>query len=132
VNTLISGFPTGGPLPPILPPKDGFLFLDREKFHASFAADVPAEEATFMADSQVPWGVDALGGQITEPAWRSKPSWYMVATEDKMIPPEAQRTMAQRAGANVVDGKGSHAIYVSQPGRVCALIEQAASALAAR
>jgi pimeloyl-ACP methyl ester carboxylesterase len=128
VNTLIADFPTGGPLPPILPPQHGFLSLDREKFHDSFAGDVPAEEAAFMADSQVPWGVDALGGQITEPAWRTKPSWYLVTTEDRMIPPPAQRTMAARAGATVVDARGSHAIYVSQPDSVAALIEQAASA----
>ena len=91
VNTLIADPPPGAPVPPILPPKDGLLLLDREKFHASFAADLPAEEAAFMADSQVPWGVDALGGTITEPAWRTKPSWYLVATEDRMIPPPAQR-----------------------------------------
>jgi pimeloyl-ACP methyl ester carboxylesterase len=132
VNTLIAGFPAGGPLPPILPPQHGFLFLDREKFHDSFAGDVPAEEAAFMADSQVPWGVDALGGPITEPAWRKKPSWYLVTTEDRMIPPAAQRTMAERAGATVVDARGSHAIYVSQPASVAALIEQAASAVTAR
>jgi pimeloyl-ACP methyl ester carboxylesterase len=130
VNTLIADFPMGGPLPPILPPQHGFLFLDREKFHDSFAGDVPAEEAAFMADSQVPWGVDALGGQITEPAWRMKPNWYLVTTEDRMIPPAAQRTMAERAGATVVDAQGSHAIYVSQPASVTALIEQAASAVA--
>jgi pimeloyl-ACP methyl ester carboxylesterase len=127
VNTLIANPPPGAPVPPILPPKDGFLFLDREKFHASFAGDLPAEEAAFMADSQVPWSVDALGGQITEAAWRTKPSWYLVATEDRMIPPPAQRTMSARAGSTVVEAAGSHAIYVSQPAAVVALIEQAAS-----
>jgi pimeloyl-ACP methyl ester carboxylesterase len=92
---------------------------------------VPAEEAAFMNDSHVPWGVDALGGEITQAAWHSKPTWYMVTTEDRMIPHQAQRTMAERAGADVVDAQGSHAIYVSQPAQVCALIEQAASAVAA-
>jgi pimeloyl-ACP methyl ester carboxylesterase len=114
-------------VPPILPPTDGFLFLDREKFHASFAGDLPTKEAAFMADSQVPWGVDALGGSITEAAWRTKPSWYLVATEDRMIPPPAQRAMSERAGSTVVETAGSHAIYVSQPAAVVALIEQATS-----
>jgi pimeloyl-ACP methyl ester carboxylesterase len=132
VNTLIANPPPGAPVPPILPPKDGFLFLDREKFHASFAADVPAEQAAFMADSQVPWGVDALGGTITEPAWRFKPSWYLITTEDRMIPPAAQRAMSQRAGSSTVEVAGSHAIYISQPAAVAALIKQAASAVAAR
>jgi pimeloyl-ACP methyl ester carboxylesterase len=127
VNTLIADPPPGAPVPPILPPKDGFLFLDREKFPASFAADIPVEEAAFMADSQVPWGVEALGGSITEAAWRMKPSWYLVATEDRMIPPPAQRAMSERAGSTVVETPGSHAIYVSQPAAVVALIEQAAS-----
>jgi hypothetical protein len=113
VNTLIADPPPGAPVPPILPPTDGFLFLDREKFHASFAGDVPAEQAAFMADSQVPWGVDALGGAITEPAWRTKPSWYLVTTEDRMIPPPAHRFMSERAGSTVVDAAGSHAIYVA-------------------
>jgi len=89
VNTLIADPPPGAPVPPILPPQDGFLFLDREKFAASFAADVDPELAAFMADSQVPWGVDALGETISEPAWRTKPSWYLVTTEDRMIPPPA-------------------------------------------
>jgi pimeloyl-ACP methyl ester carboxylesterase len=127
VNTLIADPPPGAPVPPILPPQDGFLFLDRDKFHASFAADLPAEQAAFMADSQVPWGVDALGGTISEAAWRSKPSWYLVATDDRMIPPPAQRSMAERAGATVVEAVGSHSIYLSQPAAVAELIEQAAS-----
>ena len=127
VNTLIADPPPGAPVPPILPPQDGFLFLDRAKFHASFAADVSDEQAAFMADSQVPWGVDALGGTISEPAWRNKPSWYLVATEDRMIPPPAQRSMSERAGSTVVEAEGSHSIYMSQPAAVCELIEKAAS-----
>ena len=128
VNTLIAGFPQDGPQPPILPPKDGFLFLDRDKFHDSFAGDVPADQAAFMADSQVPWGADALGGTISEPAWRAKPSWYLVTTEDKMIPPAAQRAMCQRAGAAVTEVAASHSSYVSKPEATANLIEQAAAA----
>ena len=127
IATLIKDPPPGAPVPPILSPQDGFLFLDREKFPASFAGDVDAERAAFMADSQVPWGVDALNGTINAPAWKTKPSWYMVTTDDKMIPPAAQRFMAQRAGSTVVEVAGSHAVYVSRPQEVAALIEQAAS-----
>jgi pimeloyl-ACP methyl ester carboxylesterase len=126
VNTLIAYPAPGAPVPPILPPQDGFLFLDREKFAASFAADIPAELAAFMADSQVPWGVEALGGAVSEPAWRSKPSWYLVATDDRMIPPPAQRAMSERAGSTVVEAPGSHSIYVSQPQATADLIAQAA------
>jgi pimeloyl-ACP methyl ester carboxylesterase len=127
VNSLIADPPPGAPVPPILPPQDGFLFLDRDKFAASFAADVPAKEASFMADSQVPWGVDALAGAVTDPAWRTKPSWYLVASDDHMIPPPAQHAMAERAGATVDEVAGSHAVYVSQPAAVVALIKKAAS-----
>ena len=126
VNTLIADPPPGAPVPPILPPENGFLFLDREKFAESFAADVPAELAAFMADSQVPWGVEALNGAVSEPAWRSKPSWYLVASDDRMIPPPAQRAMSERAGSTVVEAPGSHSIYVSQPRAVAELIAQAA------
>jgi len=126
VNTLIADPPPGAPVPPILPPQDGFLFLDREKFPASFAGDLPLEEAQFMADSQVPWGVEALAGGVSEPAWRSKSSWYLVATDDRMIPPPAQRAMAERAGANVTEVPGSHSVYLSQPQAVANLIKQAA------
>jgi pimeloyl-ACP methyl ester carboxylesterase len=126
VASLIKDPPPGAPVPPILPPQNGYLFLDRAKFHASFAADVDGDRAAFMADSQVPWGVDALSGAVTTPAWKTKPSWYLVATEDRMIPPPAQRVMAKRAGSTVVEERGSHAIYVSQPGAVAALIVAAA------
>lgn len=126
VSTLIANPPPGAPVPPILPPRDGFLMLDREKFAASFAADVRPNLAAFMADSQVPWGVDALGGAVSEPAWRSKPSWYLVATDDKMIPPDAQRAMAARIGARTTEAPGSHAVYVSNPEVVAAVIAEAA------
>jgi pimeloyl-ACP methyl ester carboxylesterase len=125
VNTLIADPPPGAPTSPILPPAGGFLFQDRAKFHDSFAGDLPAADAAFMADSQVAWGVDALAGPVTEPAWHSKPSWYLIATEDHMIPPSAQRAMAQRAGAATVDVAASHAVYMSQPAAVAALIRQA-------
>jgi pimeloyl-ACP methyl ester carboxylesterase len=126
VSSLIKDAPPGAPVPPILPPQDGYLFLDKAKFRASFAADVDAEKADFMADSQVPWGVEALSGAISQPAWKTKPSWYLVATDDRMIPPPAQRLMSKRAGATVVEVSGSHAVYVSQPDAVADLIAKAA------
>jgi len=130
VDALIANPPPGAPVPPILPPQDGFLFLDRAKFATSFAADVEPKLAKFMANSQVPWGVEALGGKVTVPAWKSKPTYYLVASDDHMIPPAAQRQMAARAGARVVESPGSHALYVSHPGAVADLIRQAAAGAA--
>jgi pimeloyl-ACP methyl ester carboxylesterase len=132
VSTLIKDPPPGAPMPPILPPEEGYLFLDKAKFPASFAADVEQDKAEFMADSQVPWGVEALNGTISEPAWKTKPSWYLVATDDRMIPPPAQRLMSKRAGSAVVEVAGSHAIYISQPNAVAALIEEAAKGVQGR
>ena len=129
VAALIKDPPPGAPVPPILPPREGFLFLEASKFHASFAADLDKEKAGFMADSQLPWGVEALTGAISKPAWRTKPSWYLVATEDKMIPPDAQRGMSKRAGSTVVEEAGSHSIYVSKPEAVAALIVAAAKGI---
>lgn len=130
VAALIKDPPPGAPVPPILPPQDGYLFLDKTKFAASFAADVSPDLAQFMADSQVPWGVEALSGAISQPAWKTKRSWYLVATDDKMIPPDAQRAMSKRAGSTVVEVKGSHSVYVSQPQAVASLIETAAKGAA--
>jgi pimeloyl-ACP methyl ester carboxylesterase len=127
VNTLIADPPPGAAVPPILPPVDGYLLLDRDKFADAFAGDLPRAQAEFLADSQVPWGLDAAGGAVATPAWRTKPSWYLVATDDRMIPPPAQRAMAERIGAHTVEVAGSHAVYVSQPVAVADLIKQAAS-----
>ena len=99
VGKLIANPAPGAPVPPILPPVEGFLLLDRAKFAASFAADVQASRAEFMAESQVPWGLDALNGEVTQAAWKTKPSWYLVTTDDHMIPPDAQRFMSKRARA---------------------------------
>jgi pimeloyl-ACP methyl ester carboxylesterase len=124
--SLIASAPPGAPAPPILPPQDGYIFLDKAQFPAFFAADVNPDAASFMADSQVPWGVEALGGAITQPAWRTKPSWFLITTEDKMIPPNAQRAMSKRAGSTVIEVKSSHSVFLSHPQAVAQLIEQAA------
>jgi pimeloyl-ACP methyl ester carboxylesterase len=128
LGTLIAEAPADAPAPPILPPQDGLLFLDRDKFAVAFAADVPEKLAAFMADSQVGFGVDALTGAVSEPAWRTRPSWYLVTTEDRMIPPAAQRAMSERAKATVSETPANHAVYVSQPAVVAQLIKQAANA----
>jgi pimeloyl-ACP methyl ester carboxylesterase len=127
VSSLIANPPPGAPVPPILPPQEGYLFLDRAKFAASFAADVEPGTASFMADSQVPWGVDALSGAVSEPAWKTKPCFYLVTSDDKMIPPPAQRKMAERAKARVSEVAASHSVYVSKPSAVVEIIEKAAA-----
>ncbi len=132
VASLIKDPPPGAPVPPILPPEHGFLALDKARFAESFAADVRPEKAEFMANSQVPWGLEALNGAVTQPAWQGKPSWYLVATDDRMIPPPAQRLMSKRAGSSVVEVKGSHAVYVSQPEAVAELIKKAATSVSAK
>ena len=126
VGTLIADPPPGAPVPPILPPANGFLFLDREKFPESFAGDLPRGQAEFMADSQVPWGLDALNGAISQASWRVKPSWYLIAQDDRMIPPPAQRAMAERIGAQTVEVPGSHSVYLSQAAATADVIKQAA------
>ena len=131
VASLIQNPPPGAPVPPIMPPQDGYLFLDKEKFSAAFAADVDSDKAAFMADSQVPWGLDALNGAVSVPAWKTKPSWYLVATDDHMIPPPAQRMMAKRAGSTVAEEAGSHAVYVSKPSAVAAIVEAAVKGVVA-
>lgn len=127
VASLIKDPPPDAPMPPLVPTQDGYLLLDREKFSASFAADVDEDKAAFMADSQVPWGKEAVNGIISQPAWKTKPSWYLVVSDDKMIPPNAQRFMAKRAGSNIVEIKGSHAVYVANPNAVASFIEKAVS-----
>lgn len=127
VSTLVAHPPAGSPAPPILPPQDGLLYLDKAGFRSAFSADVNAADSQFMADSQVGWGVEAFTDAVSQPAWRSKPSWFLVATDDRMIPPSAQREMANRAGASVSEVKASHAVYVSKPDAVVEVILAAAT-----
>ena len=132
VLSLIKQAPAGVAGPPILPPQDGFLFLDRQKFAASFAADVKPEAADFMSNSQVPWGLAAASAGATAAAWKTKPSWYLLTTDDHMIAPELQHFMSKRAASKVTEIKGSHASYVSHPDAVASIIEQAAAGATAK
>jgi len=125
VSSLNANAPAGAPALPILPPVEGFLVLDKTKFPAVFAADVAPEISRFMADSQVPWSVEALEGKVSRPAWKNKPSWYVIPQDDKVIPPAAQRAMASRAHATIREMPGSHAVYVANPKAIAALIEEA-------
>ena len=118
----------GAPPPPLVPTPDGFLVLDKAKFAQAFAQDLSAEQAAFMADSQLPWALTAVNGVIKTPAWKSKPVFYVVASEDRMIPAVAQRAMAARTGGQVTEVKGSHVVFVSQPEAVAEVIARAATA----
>ena len=128
IKKMFDSAPPGGPVPPILPPSNGYLMLDKAKFPASFAADVKPERAAFLANAQVPWGVDAFAGEVTTASWHAKPSWYLLTQDDRMIPPDLQHFMSKRAGATVVETHGSHAIYESKPAAVASIIEKAATA----
>ena len=126
VFSLISNLPAGSAQPPILPPQDGFIIVDPKRFPDSFAQDVDSAKAKFMAVAQVPWGLEAANGTVSEPAWKTKPSWYLLTTEDRMIPPEGQRAMASHAGMRITEVAGSHAVFVSKPEVVASLVEEAA------
>jgi pimeloyl-ACP methyl ester carboxylesterase len=132
VTTLIGGFPADSPQMPGLPPRDGFILQDPARFHASFGADLPADLAAFMADAEVPWGIGAATGTVTDPAWRTRPSWYLVASRDQEIPPQAQRAMARRAGSTVEEIAATHAVYITQPEPVVDLVRRAAAAVTSR
>lgn len=132
VSSIVAAAPPGAPMLPIVPSPDGVLTLDRSAFVAVFAGDLAPEIAQFMADSQQPWGARALEGTITTPAWKTKPSWFLIPRDDHVIPPAGQRGMAQRAGATIREIPGSHAVYVSNPRAVAAVIEEAAAGKAAQ
>jgi pimeloyl-ACP methyl ester carboxylesterase len=107
---------------------DGFTFLDPAQFHEYFAADLPAERAAFMARSQVLNLAENFKAVITTPAWRSKPSWVLVAAKDRTINPDLERWYGTRAKSHMVEVPGaSHSVYISRPKEVAALIEEAAS-----
>ena len=113
---------------PLLPPSDGFLLVDPAKFPTSFAADVDTATTRFMAAAQVPWGLKAVQTKISSPAWKQKPSYFMVTTQDRMVPPSEQRAMAARAGSKVVEIESSHAVILSHPKSVADFITSAAVA----
>ncbi|WP_409527492.1 alpha/beta hydrolase [Rhizobium leguminosarum] len=112
---------------PLLPPSDGFILVDPAKFPAAFAADVDISTTRFMAAAQVPWGLGAVQTKITSPAWKQKPSYFMVTAQDRMVPPSRQRSMAARAGAKVIEIQSSHAVMLSHPKDVVDFITSAAA-----
>ena len=124
VTTLIQG----GEQAPLQPSSDGFLFFDPAIFPQAFAQDLPATQGAFLATAQIPPAGVAFGTPISQVAWKTRRSWYVLATEDRIIPPAAQRQMATRANAAITEVRGSHAIYVSQPKAVADAIDAAAKA----
>src|ERR1700690_1236659 len=113
------------------PDSNGNWWIEQDHFVADFAADIPRDEAEFMAIEQVPISTDAFTHKVTNPAWKTKPTWYMVATEDRSINPEQERMMAKRAHATTVEVKASHVAYMSHPEESAKLIEQAAASVSA-
>ncbi len=106
---------------------NGNFWIDRQHFASDFAADVPAAISHFMAESQVPISADSFTHKVTQPAWKTKPSWYMVASSDRSINPEQERMMAKRAHAKTVEVNASHVAYMSHPKETAKLIEEAAT-----
>ncbi len=127
LQSLVAGADPSVPAPPILPPKNGVFLLDRAKFPAAFCADVDQHKAQFMAASQVPLGAQTFTDKITTAAWKTKPSYYIISSEDRMIPPADEKKMATRAKSVQFEFKASHAVYVSRPADVAKVIEKAAS-----
>ena len=126
VETLVSRpLPPGTPAAPVLPPEDGFLTLDKDRFPSAFAADVDPARTRFMANAQVPWGLGAFSGKIAEPAWKTKPVFHLLTSDDLMVPPALQREMAQRASATITEVAASHAVMISQPEAVVQCIRNA-------
>jgi pimeloyl-ACP methyl ester carboxylesterase len=128
VETLASQpAPPDEPKAPLLPPQDGYLIVDPSRFPTAFAADIDPMTTRFMAAAQVPWGLEAVQTTITKVAWKTKPARHMVTTNDAMIPPTAQRTMAKRTGAKTVEIGSSHAVMLSHPREVADFIKEAAA-----
>lgn len=120
----------GGEQPPLQPSTDGFLFFDLAIFPQAFAQDLDPGRAAFLAASQAPTAAAAFAAPMTQAAWRSKPSFYVVSSEDRIIPPDAQRRMAGRAKTAITEIAASHAIYISQADAVADAIHRAAVAVA--
>jgi pimeloyl-ACP methyl ester carboxylesterase len=129
-ESLLGLFKAGPPNPEsgiMLPPVDGLIWYDVAKFHKDFCPDLPAAEADFMAHAQVPSGLATFSTVLTKAAWHNKPTWYIVSTQDRMIPPDAERFMAKRANAKITEIKASHVAFISHPEEVAAVIEAAAN-----
>jgi pimeloyl-ACP methyl ester carboxylesterase len=114
------------------PDANGNWWIDEEHFAADFAGDIPPEKAWFMAISQVPISTDSFTHKVTKPAWKTKPTWYMVAAADRSINPDQERMMAKRAKAKTVELNASHVAYISHPTETVKLIEEAATSVPAK
>ena len=127
----IAKFLPATPPPPLEPSKDGLLFFNRGAFLAAFAPDVPMATRVFMADAQVPLAASAFAAPIANPAWKTKPSWYLVSSNDVIIPPDVERMYAKRMRATTQEVAGSHVAFISHPDIAAHIIEDAAKGAAA-